>query len=50
MKTYVLARQEMFDLKAKNFFEGSELPSSCWSPTVSECPIPCNLCGAATSR
>jgi SAM-dependent methyltransferase len=21
--------------------------SSCWSPTVSECPIPCNLCGAS---
>ena len=26
VKTYVLARQEMFDLKAKNFLDGSELP------------------------
>jgi 4-amino-4-deoxy-L-arabinose transferase-like glycosyltransferase len=26
VKTYVLARQQMFDLKPKNFFEGSELP------------------------
>ena len=26
VKTYVLSRQEMFDLKARNFLEGSELP------------------------
>ena len=26
VKTYVLARQQMFDLKARNFLEGSELP------------------------
>lgn len=26
VKTYVLARQEMFDLKPKNFLDGSELP------------------------
>jgi 4-amino-4-deoxy-L-arabinose transferase-like glycosyltransferase len=26
VKTYVLARQQMFDLKPRNFFEGSELP------------------------
>ena len=26
VKTYLLARQEMFDVKAKNFLEGSELP------------------------
>lgn len=27
VKTYVLARQQMFDLKAKNFLDGSELPA-----------------------
>jgi len=26
VKTYVLARQQMFDLKPRNFFDGSELP------------------------
>ena len=26
VKTYVLARQQMFDLKPRNFLEGTELP------------------------
>jgi hypothetical protein len=26
VETYVLARQQMFDLRPKNFLDGSELP------------------------
>jgi hypothetical protein len=48
--TYVLARQQMFDLKPRNFLEGSELPRSSGSPTVTECPIPAISAARPMSR